>query len=134
MKRAGKSEMAQREQEICALIALGFKRVEIATELATKFKCSKKSIERHYDKIIKTWIDLEKDKLDTAKAQYILQLRHLHKKAVEAGQWKVAAEIVEKQAKMMGIYQPKAQSQEEKPAINIVPRSLAVVPKAGNDD
>lgn len=134
MKRASKKEMAQREQDICQLIAIGLKRTDISDELAAKYKVSKIAIERQYDRIINDWITEEKDKLDLAKAQYIMQLRHLHQKAVEAGQWKTAAEIVEKQAKMMGLYNIKSQTQEDKPEINIVPRSLTVVPKAENGD
>lgn len=134
MKRADKKEMAEREHQICLMISIGFKRSEIAKELAPMFKVSERSIERQYDQIITNWIEVDKNKLDQAKAGYIMQLSHLYKKAYDAGQWKVASEIVEKQAKMMGLYTPKAQTEEERPSINIVPRGLTVVPKAENGD
>ena len=134
MAKASKNEMRERENDIVSLVALGFNRGDISKELAPKHRVSEKSIERQYDNIISNWVKVDRLQQENARAAYIFQLNKLYKDAYAAGQWKVAADIVEKQAKMMGLYLPKAQELEEKPTINIVPRSLAVVPKSGNGE
>ena len=134
MKRASRKDMHLREQEIVGLIAIGLARADISEKLAEKFRISRKSIERQYDNIIENWVTIDKDKIDQAKANYIMRLEGLYIKAYNDKQWKIAAEIIEKQAKIMGVYSPKAQTEDKAPTINILPKGgLAVVPKAEND-
>ena len=133
MKRASRKEMYLREQEIVSLIAIGFTRADIAEQLAPKFKVSNKTVERQYDSIIESWVLNDKDQIDQAKANYIMRLEGLYQKACKDKMWKTASEIIEKQAKIMGIYSPKAATKEAAPTINIVSKNgLSVVPKVEN--
>lgn len=137
MSKASKMQMKQREADILELLNQGHSRSDIGKLLCEKYFCTPNAIERQHDNIIKKWVEANKDQVDEAKAQYILRLGHLYQKAYRQGQIKLASDIIEKQAKLMGLYNPKVENIKETPKINIIERNapLAVVPtkKAEND-
>ena len=136
-QKAGKLEMREREEKILDLIGKGFSRAEISKVLAPEYRVSRQSIEKQYDKTIKSWAKDNSSLKEETKAVYLQQLSDLYKRAYEAGHWKAAGELVEKQAKLHGMYQPKAVEAEKPATIKIMEKgSLEVVPggKSGTDE
>lgn len=122
MAKASKLQMAERKTIILKLIGQGRSRSEISKELAPKYGVSEQSIERQYDKAINELTELHTDNMEDIRTEYLLQLRDLYRKAYNDESWKIASEIIEKQAKLMGMYKDKQEDKKQAPTIHIIER------------
>lgn len=128
-RKSTKAEMEKREREILELLSQGFSRGDIGERLAPKYNCTPLAITKQYDKVVKNLRITDEGEKENARAVNLQRFEFLYQQAVREGQKKVAADIIEKHGKLLGLYERGAQK-EEVPQIFIQGKpDLAVVPK-----
>jgi len=128
--------MIEREEDIQEHLRLGQDIGQFSQSLATKYNCSKHSIERQCRGILKDMANMQKENREELRVKLMLRNDHLYNRALADGKIKVAIDAVNLQAKIGGLYQPDKEEAEEKPQApsfsfsernNAIP--LAVVPE-----
>lgn len=127
--------MQKRETEILKLISFGYGRKHVCEEIAERFKCTQLAAEKQYDKLLKSLHITDTSQKEDARSVFIQRYEYLFKTAVQNKNLKTASDIIDKQAKLLGLYD-KDGMREEAPQIIISGKpDLQVVPgKAENED
>ena len=134
MSKSTQTQMKRRERRIVELIAQGCTRQEVGDMIAAEFKCTPLAGAKQYDKLIKSLMINTTEDRETQRAVFLTRFEQLFKRALEKENFKTASEIIEKQAKLMGLYDKDA-VREAPPSIRITgPKPLEVVPKLVNDE
>lgn len=132
-KKSTKLEMLEREREIIKLIGLGYGRKAIGTQIASSYKCTELAGCKQYDKVVKSLKIVSSEEREDARSVFMQRYEYLYSEAVSKRNYKTAGDIIDKQSKLLGLYDKDA-VKEEAPKIEIFRKPLAVVPKAENED
>lgn len=133
-KKSTKIEMARREDDIIKLMSAGYGRQAISVEIAGMYECTELAAAKQYDKIVKSLKINTPEEKECARAVFMQRYEFLYTTAVEKNNLKTAGEIIDKQSKLLGLYDKDA-VREEAPKIQIFGKQpLAVVPKAENEE
>jgi len=133
-KKSTKEEMKVREGKIIAYMEKGYGRQEISEKISFIYRCTKLAVCKQYDKLVKDMRVTTSEEKESARAVYLNRYEFLYRQAVERNQLKSAGEIIDKQSKLLGLYD-KEQTAEKPPKITISPKpKLAVVGDEGESE
>lgn len=124
--------MAEREEKILDLLSRGFSRNQVGEAISAQYNCTHLAAVKQYDKIVRRARVVGEDEKEDARTVIISRYDFLYQEAVNNGQIKTAADVLEKKMKALGLYDKQA-GKEEAPQILITGKpDLTVVP--GKDD
>jgi hypothetical protein len=132
-KKSTKFEMKARETEILKYISEGLSRQEISEKLHRIYKCTPTAAAKQYDKLVKSMKITTVEEKEMARSIFIQRYEFLYKTAVAKNNLKTAGELIDKQSKLLGLYDKDA-VKEVAPSITIHPKAkLKVVPDEAED-
>lgn len=128
-KKSTKMEMEEREEKILELVAQGFSRRQIGERISASYNCTHLAACKQYDKLLKNMKNTSDEEKESIRTVLLQRYEYLYRQALANNQVKSASEIIDKTAKLVGLYE-KQSGKEEVPEIFISGRSdLKVVPK-----
>lgn len=132
-KKSTKTEMIEREDRIVALIGQGMSRKAIGDLIASEYGCTPLAACKQYDNLIKEIQVVTTQERETTRSVLLQRYEHLYREALSRGNYKTASDVLDKQAKLLGLYDRDA-VKEEAPKIVIKGKpDLKVVPEGTED-
>lgn len=132
--------MAAREKRIIELIEQGTPLSEVYALVAHEFKCAEKTVQNQYYKIFKDLGSVTSATKDEWRGRILARQESLYRRAVENGNIKNANDVLNSQAKILGLNEKVAETPDRAETIIFkqkdMSKPLEVVPeekKAEND-
>ena len=123
---AGKAQIAIREKRIIDLLEKGTPNSEIFAMVAHEFKCSEKTVQNQYYKIAKDLGNVTAAVKDEWRGRILARQESLYREAREKGNIKGANDILNSQAKILGLNDKIAEAPDRADTIIFKPKDMSV--------
>lgn len=131
---AGKAQIALREKRIIELIEQGTPLSEVYAMVAHEFKCAEKTVQNQYYKIFKDLGSVSAATKDEWRGRILARQEALYRQAMARGNIKNANDVLNSQAKILGLNEKVAEAPDRAKSIIFKPKDMSkpleVVPKA----
>lgn len=131
-RKSNKVIMAAREKLITELISQGYTRKNIIQIVSEKFETTELSIAKQYDRMIQELKIDSASMREEARIKFMQRFEYLYQLSLKEKKLKTAMDIVERQAKLLGLYDKVTAEKEQAPTIEIIENDANVLPLKEN--